>query len=102
MSKARRKRAVHPPDDRGFAVRRRTPIPHEFVLEPMEPASLITRPMFGCLAVYVQEKIVFILRDKADSPTDNGVWLATTEKHYDSLRRESFRTCDRFACSRKP
>ena len=44
--------------------------------------------MFGCLAVYVREKIVLILRDKKDHTADNGVWLATTQEHHASLRRE--------------
>jgi len=44
--------------------------------------------MFGCLAVYVKEKIVLILRDKLKNTADNGVWLATTEEHHESLRRE--------------
>jgi hypothetical protein len=44
--------------------------------------------MFGCLAVYVGEKIVMVLRDKADQTADNGVWLATTKQHHESLRRE--------------
>ena len=44
--------------------------------------------MFGCLAVYVEEKIVLILRDKQDHAADNGVWLATTKEHHESLRRE--------------
>jgi hypothetical protein len=44
--------------------------------------------MFGCLAVYVQNKIVLILRDKRDPTVDNGVWLATTKEHHQSLRRE--------------
>ena len=44
--------------------------------------------MFGCLAVYVGEKIVLILRDKPARPADNGVWLATTKEHHQSLRRE--------------
>ena len=44
--------------------------------------------MFGCLAVYVGEKIVLILRDRPKYPKDNGVWLATTEDHHASLRRE--------------
>jgi hypothetical protein len=44
--------------------------------------------MFGCLAVYVGDKIVLILRDKRDGTPDNGVWLATTEEHHESLRRE--------------
>ena len=44
--------------------------------------------MLGCLAVYVEDKIVLILRDKRDKTSDNGVWLATTEEHHESLRRE--------------
>ena len=43
--------------------------------------------MFGCLAVYVKEKIVFVLRDKTGGK-DNGVWLATTVDHHESLRGE--------------
>ncbi|HVR22646.1 MAG TPA: hypothetical protein VMU26_04940 [Candidatus Polarisedimenticolia bacterium] len=44
--------------------------------------------MFGCLAIYVQDKIVLILRAKPSTPLDNGVWLATTEEHHQSLRLE--------------
>jgi len=46
--------------------------------------------MFGCLAIYVKDKIVLILRnkDKRDQTADNGVWLATTEEHHQSLRQE--------------
>jgi hypothetical protein len=44
--------------------------------------------MFGCVAVYVKDKIVLILRDKTVETRDNGVWLATTEDHHASLHRE--------------
>jgi len=44
--------------------------------------------MFGCLAIYVHDKIVLILRDKPTQTADNGVWLATTEEHHQSLRLE--------------
>ena len=44
--------------------------------------------MFGCLAVYVQEKIVLILRDKPSALSSNGVWLATTKDHHESLHGE--------------
>jgi len=44
--------------------------------------------MFGCLAIYVEDKIVLILRDKRGETADNGVWLATTEDHHDSLRSD--------------
>ena len=44
--------------------------------------------MFGYLAVYIGEKIVLILRDKGKPAADDGVWLATTAKHHESLRGE--------------
>ncbi len=68
--------------------RTRKRVPHEFVLEALAPLAPMTRPMFGCLAVYVEEKIVLILREKPKYPADNGVWLATTEEHHQSLRSE--------------
>ena len=71
-----------------FAVKPRKALPHAFVLEALAPLSPRTNPMFGCLAIYVGEKMVLILRDKRDKPADNGVWLATTEEHHSSLRRE--------------
>jgi hypothetical protein len=69
-------------------VKRRKTIPHEFVLDAMAALSPRTHPMFGCLAIYVEEKIVLILRDKVGETTDNGVWLATTQEHHESLRRD--------------
>ena len=44
--------------------------------------------MFGCLAIYVQDKIVLILRDKLGQTADSGVLLATTVEHHQSLQRE--------------
>ena len=72
----------------GFPFKQRKPVPHQFVLDTLAPLSPCTRPMFGCLAVYVEDRIVLILRDKPESIADNGVWLATTEEHHESLRRE--------------
>jgi hypothetical protein len=88
MSKPRRNTASVPLHDALFAVKQRKPIPHEFVLDAIAPLSPTTRPMFGCLAIYVKDKIVLILRDKRDQTADNGVWLATTEEHHQSLRQE--------------
>jgi len=88
MSKPRRVMPFLPLDEALVAARRRKAVPHQFVLDAIVELSPITRPMFGCLAVYVENKIVLILRDKRDETADNGVWLATTEDHHDSLRRE--------------
>jgi hypothetical protein len=88
MAKRGRKASGVVGDNRVFGVKQRKNVPHEFVLEAIAPLSPRTNPMFGCLAVYVEEKIVLILRDKKDQTADNGVWLATTEEHHESLRRE--------------
>jgi hypothetical protein len=77
-----------PLDEALFAVKPRSVVPHEFVLDALAPLAPTTRPMFGCLAVYVEDQIVLILRDRRDSPADNGVWLATTAEHHAGLQRE--------------
>jgi hypothetical protein len=88
MSKFKRNKVSVPLENALFAVKRRKPVPYEFVLDAIAALQPRTRSMFGCLAVYVQDKIVLILRDKADEKADNGVWLATTEEHHQSLRRD--------------
>src|SRR5208282_1211077 len=88
MPKPHRKPSVRPQDDVPYVLKQRKPIPHEFVLDALASLSLRTRPMFGCLAIYVKDKIVLILRDKPNQATDNGVWLATTTEHHESLQRE--------------
>lgn len=88
MSKSDRNRSFLPSNDPLSTVKRRKVVPHEFVLEALAALRPETRPMFGCLAVYVGDKIVLILRDKLDKTADNGVWLATTHEHHKSLRRE--------------
>jgi len=63
-------------------------IPFDFVLVELAELGPFTRPMFGCTAVYVDDKIVFILRDKGKPRADDGVWVATVHEHHASLRRE--------------
>jgi hypothetical protein len=65
-----------------------------FVLEELQDSILAprvrTRAMFGSHAVYVDERIIFILRQKDDPKTlrDNGVWVATQPAHNESLLRD--------------
>jgi len=88
MSKPRRNKPFLSLDDPLVAAKQRKAVPHEFVLDAIASLSPRTHPMFGCLAVYVEDKIVLILRDKREETADNGVWLATTEEYHESLRRE--------------
>jgi hypothetical protein len=88
MAKRRRNQSRSPFGEADFAPKRGRTVPHEFVLEALAALAPETRPMFGCLAVYIEDKIVLILRDRPASPEDNGVWLATTANHHGSLRRD--------------
>lgn len=62
--------------------------PFAFVLDELDALEPHTRPMFGCTAVYVGERIVIILRERPAHIEDNGVWIATTAEHHASLRAE--------------
>ena len=75
-----------PAEPSAFGVKARKAPPYEFVLEALAPLKPRTNPMFGCLAIYVGPKIVMVLREKHPAQPDNGVWLATTVDHHESLR----------------
>jgi len=63
-------------------------IPFEFVLEELDRLHPRVRAMFGCYAIYIEEKMVLILRQREDFRDDNGVWLATLHEHHPSLKKE--------------
>ena len=42
--------------------------------------------MFGLWAIYVNEKIMLILRQRQDFTDTNGVWIATYQEHHKSLK----------------
>lgn len=58
----------------------------EFVVEMLDRLNPKVRPMFGCHAVYIGEKIVLVLRKKETNKTDNGIFIATTREHHPSLK----------------
>lgn len=69
-----------------IASRQKKQIPFDFVLETLESLAPYTKPMFGCTAVYIEDKIVFVLRNRKDHIEDNGVWVATTPDFHKSLK----------------
>lgn len=77
------------PRDQIFEATRKKKVPFEFVLDELAEVDYWTRPMFGCTAVYVGEKIVLVLRYRPGREDgSDGVWVATTKEHHASLRRE--------------
>jgi hypothetical protein len=66
-------------------------VPHEFVVEALNPLSPEVRRMFSGFAVYLGDRIVCMLREHPKSPQDNGVWLVLSESTNPTdpeLRRE--------------
>lgn len=59
-----------------------------FVLDYLIPLEVIIKPMFGCHAFYVGEKIMFITRKKPEHEESNGIWIATTHEHHASLKKD--------------
>lgn len=63
-------------------------IPFDFVLEKLLPLTPEVKMMFGCYAVYIGEKIMLILRKRDNFTEDNGIWLATSPQHHESLKQQ--------------
>lgn len=70
-----------------YSVKKKKIIPFDFVIEALSEKHPRTKPMFGCTAVYIGEKIVLILRDRKKPIQDDGVWICTTVEHHESLRK---------------
>lgn len=62
-------------------------IPFAFVLENLSRIDFIVKAFFGCHSIYVGDKIVLTLRQKKAHPKDNGVWVATSTEHHESLQK---------------
>ena len=62
-------------------------VPFGFVFEYLYPKEPRVKPMFGCHALYLGKRLVLILRKRDAHPEANGVWIATSRKHHESLRK---------------
>ena len=71
-------------------------IPFEFILDYLHSLEIVIKPMFGCHAIYAQEKILLILRKREDHTDANGIWIATGKEHHESLKNDfpSMRSVD--------
>lgn len=71
-------------------------IPFDFILDHLFQLNPCIKPMFGCYALYIGEKIFLILRESKSHTDANGVWIATSSEHHQSLKKElpSLKTID--------
>ena len=66
----------------------RRSLPFSFIIDELEPLRPTVRNVFGFTHVYLEDKLLFSLRDAATRPGSNGMWLYTTTEHADALARE--------------
>jgi hypothetical protein len=59
------------------AAKKSKKVAYDFVLDALSELRPTTRAMFGSTAVYLGERVLFILRKKGD--LDDGVWVAFDE-----------------------
>jgi len=61
--------------------------PFDFIFDYL-PTSIVVKKMFGMHYLYLGEKIMLILRKRGNEPELNGLWVATSKRHHESLKRE--------------
>ncbi len=61
------------------------PTPFDFVFDYL-PTGIMVKKMFGMHYIYLGKKIMLILRRSDKQPEWNGVWVATSKEHHQSLK----------------
>ena len=74
----------------GKPAKRKSP-PYPFLLEALEPLAPEVRRLFSGYAVYVQNKLLFMLLDSPKTPQDNGLWVVFADITQASLEPGSLR-----------
>jgi hypothetical protein len=71
-----------------MTIKKQKVIPFDFVLAELDSMSPVVKPMFGCYAIYIGEKMVAVLRRKEKNDPSNGVWIASSPEHHSSLKKD--------------
>ncbi|HVW14471.1 MAG TPA: hypothetical protein VHB54_11625 [Mucilaginibacter sp.] len=62
-------------------------VPYEFVFDYL-PRNIIVKPRFGMHYIYLNRKIMIILRKVGNNLDMNGIWIATSKEHHTSLEKD--------------
>jgi hypothetical protein len=63
------------------------PAPYNFVFDYL-PDNIIVRPMFGMYYIYLNKKLMLILRKAGKNLDLNGIWVTTSKQHHQSLQND--------------
>ena len=62
-------------------------IPYDFIFDYL-PDRIVAKPHFGMFYIYLDKKIMLILRRVASNLDMNGIWVATSKQHHESLEKD--------------
>jgi len=60
-------------------------VPFDFVFDYL-PTGITVKKMFGMHYIYLCKRIMLILRKSNNQPEWNGIWVATSKEHHESLK----------------
>ena len=63
-------------------------LPFDFVIAELSELRPVVKNAFGFTYVYLDDRLLFTLRDNVERPSTNGMWLFTTGEHVESLAKE--------------
>jgi hypothetical protein len=61
--------------------------PYEFVFDYL-PRNIVVKAMFGMYYIYLNKKLMLMLREAVKEPEMNGIWVSTNKMHHQSLEQE--------------
>ncbi|MFI5159784.1 MAG: hypothetical protein ACHQHN_00835 [Sphingobacteriales bacterium] len=61
--------------------------PFDFVFDYL-PRNIVVKPMFGMFYIYLNKKLMLMLREAVKEPEMNGIWVSSHKKHHQSLVEE--------------
>ncbi len=63
-------------------------LPYDFILKDLYPLRPTIKKMLGCYALMEGKKLLMLLRDREERPEFNGVFIATSPAHFETLQQE--------------
>ncbi len=63
-------------------------VPYNFVLRYLYPVRPRIKKMLGCYGLYLDKKLLLLLRDRENQPEFNGIFVATQPEFFDNLQNE--------------
>ena len=62
--------------------------PFDFIFDYLLPIEIEVKPFFGMFAIYANNKLLLLLRERDKETEKNGIWIATVGNGVETLKAE--------------